>query len=132
MFVCNTTKNSLEFGRPAQLKVLTGNMMKILKDTHHVTLGNFTLSRDGANATAVNSTAVLTDPVQLSHDGVTLKCTENSPNLSDYTEVVLSVGKSAKLYISNASTGMICTIMICLNYACADAAADIDHNFIIF
>ena len=53
--------------------------MKILKDTSPVTLGNFTLSRDGANATAVNSTAVLTDPVQLSHDGVTLKCTEKFP-----------------------------------------------------
>ena len=43
-------------------------------------------------ATAVNSTAVLTDPVQLSHDGVTLKCYENT-DLDQYSEAVLSVGK---------------------------------------
>ena len=78
VFVCNTTKNSLVWATSSA----QGSNWKYDENPERhspVTLGNFTLSRDGANATAVNSTAVLTDPVQLSHDGVTLKCTENSP-----------------------------------------------------
>ena len=104
MFVCNTTEGSLQWetnSAPAANWEYDNN----LKRKSPEKFGNFTLYRNGvhevlavnvndANKTAaVNSTAVLTDPVQQSHDGVTLRCSENS-NLSKFSEAVLSVGKS--------------------------------------
>ena len=93
MVVCNTTNGSLVW-ETSSAQGTNWEYDVNLQRLSPVTLGNFTLSRDGANATAVNSTAVLTDPVQLLHDNVTLRCSENSPDLSDFREIFLSVGKS--------------------------------------
>ena len=99
MFVCNTTKGSLLWATSST----SSNFIYDANDKRQSprALGNFTLCRDGVNvdmntmlATAVNSTAKLTVPVQLSHDGVTLRCSEDSNPNKYYDEVVLSVGKS--------------------------------------
>ena len=99
-FVCNTTEGSLiwETSSTASNYLFDQNLGRQSPKS----LGVFTLYRDGVAvnmattfASAVNSTAVLTDPVQLSHDGVTLKCSEYT-DLTKYSKVVLSVlqGKS--------------------------------------
>ena len=97
VFECNTTEGSLLW----ETSSTSGNNLydDNLNRPSPKILGNFTLYRDGVAvnmttnlATAVNSTAVLTDPVQLSHNNVTLRCSEDS-NLTKYNEVVLSVGK---------------------------------------
>ena len=100
VFVCNTTEGGLLWETSSAISnfIYDENLDRLSPRT----LGNFTLYRDGVAvnmntnlATAVNSTAVLTDPVQLSHDGVTLRCSENSLNVTKYySEAVLSVGKS--------------------------------------
>ena len=96
-FVCNTTEGGLlwETSSTSSNFIYDHNLNR---DSPRI-LGNFTLHRDGVAvdmttnlATAVNSTAVLTDPVQLSHDGVTLRCSENT-DLDKFSEAVLSVGK---------------------------------------
>ena len=97
VFVCNTTEGSLlwETSSTSANNLYDENLNRQSPRT----LGNFTLHRDGVAvdmttnlATAVNSTAVLTDPVQLSHDGVTLRCFEDS-DPSKFNEAVLNVGK---------------------------------------
>ena len=98
VFVCNTTEGGLLW--ETNSTNTNNNFIYNEKDkTSPRILGNFTIYRDGvavnmttSTATAVNSTAVLTDPVQLSHDGVTLRCYEDS-DLTKYSEAVLSVGK---------------------------------------
>ena len=83
VFVCNTTEGGLLW----ETSSTNANNLydENLNRQSPRTLGNFTLHRDGVAvnmatnlATAVNSTAVLTDPVQLSHDGVTLRCYETT------------------------------------------------------
>ena len=101
VFVCNTTEGSLlwETNSTSANCVYDANLNRQSPKS----LGVFTLYRDRVavnmatmSATAVNSTAVLTDPVQLSHDGVTLRCYENS-DLTKYSETVLNVGKSQRV-----------------------------------
>ena len=102
MFVCNTTEGGLLWETSSAISNFIYD--ENLDRQSPIILGNFTLYRDGVAvnmvttlATAVNSTAVLTDPVQLSHDGVTLRCSEDS-DLNKFSEAVLSVGKSQVLY----------------------------------
>ena len=101
VFVCNTTEGSLLWDTNST----SANCVydENLNRQSPKILGVFTLYRDRVavnmatmSATAVNSTAVLTDPVQLSHDGVTLRCYENS-DLTKYSETVLNVGKSQRV-----------------------------------
>ena len=99
MFVCNTTEGSLLWETIISSTILNFLYDDNLSRQSPKSLGNYTIYRNGvavdmttSMATAVNSTAVLTDPVQLSHDGVTLKCYENT-DLDQYSEAVLSVGK---------------------------------------
>ena len=78
VFVCNTTEGSLLWET-----IISSTISNFLYDDNlsrqsPKILGNYTIYRNGvavdmtaSMATAVNSTAVLTDPVQLSHDGVT-------------------------------------------------------------
>ena len=103
VFVCNTTEGGLLW-ETASSAISNFIYDENLDRQSPIILGNFTLYRNGVAvdmtthlATAVNSTAVLTDPVQLSHDGVTLRCSEDS-DLTRYNEAVLSVGKSQVLY----------------------------------
>ena len=97
VFVCNTTEGGLLWETSSALANYLYD--ENLSRQSPRTLGVFTLYRDGVAvnmatnlAAAVNSTAVLTDPVQLSHDGVTLRCYEDA-DLTKYSEAVLSVGK---------------------------------------
>ena len=99
VFVCNTTEGSLLWETIISSTISTFIYDENLGRQSPKILGNFTLYRDGvavdmttSTATAVNSTAVLTDPVQLSHDSVTLRCSEDS-DLNKFNEAVLSVGK---------------------------------------
>ena len=96
VFVCNTTEGSLLWGTSST----SSNCIydEDLSRQSPKILGDFTLHRDGVAvdmttnlATAVNSTAVLTDPVQLSHDGVTLTCAENKDPINKFSKAVLSV-----------------------------------------
>ena len=99
MFVCNTTEGSLLWetsSAPGANWEYDNNHRDSPKK-----LGNFTLNETGVavnpntnRTAAVNSTAVLTDPVQLSHDNVTLRCSENKDPNNKFIEAVLRVGKS--------------------------------------
>ena len=96
VFVCKTTEGSLlwESSSTSSNCIYDENLSRQSPKI----LGDFTLYRDGVAvdmatnfATAVNSTAVLTDPVQLSHDGVTLRCSENIDPNNKFSEAILSV-----------------------------------------
>ena len=98
VFVCNTTEGSLLW----ETNSSDANCVydEVLMRESPKDLGDFTLHRDGVFvsnattlATAVNSTAMLAVPVQLSHNDVTLKCYENS-DLNKFSEIILNVGKS--------------------------------------
>ena len=101
VFVCNTTEGGLLWETSNGLA--SSNFLYDGNDRESPRmLGIFTLHRDGIDkvvngsitfARSVNSTAVLNDPVVSSHDGVTLKCFEDS-NTTKSSEVTLSVGKS--------------------------------------
>ena len=96
VFVCKTTEGSLlwESSSTSSNCIYDEDLSRLSPKI----LGVFTLYRDGVAvdmtttfATAVNSTAVLTDPVQLSHDGVRLRCSENKDPNNKFSEAVLSV-----------------------------------------
>ena len=103
MFVCNTTEGSL-FWETSSTDVNCVYDENLNRQSPK-DLGDFILYRDGVSvsmttnfATAVNSSAVLANPVQLSHNGVTLKCYENT-DLNQFSEVILNVGKSLYTYV---------------------------------
>ena len=98
VFVCNTTEGSLLWETSSTVANCVYDE-DLLRESPKV-LGYFILHRDGVFvsnattfATAVNSTAMLAVPVQLSHDGVTLKCYENT-DFNQFSEIILNVGKS--------------------------------------
>ena len=98
VFVCNTTEGSLLWGTNSTVASCVYDE-DLMQESPKV-LGDFILHRDGVFvsnattfATAVNSTAMLAVPVQLSHNDVTLKCSENT-DLNQFSEIILNVGKS--------------------------------------
>ena len=104
VFVCNTTEGGLLWDTSTSFtnNSTSSNFLydaNLNRQSPRI-LRNFTVYRDGVAvsmttmlATAVNSTAILTDPVQLSHDGITLKCLEDS-DLTKFSGAILSVGTS--------------------------------------
>ena len=120
VFVCNTTEGALLWETSSTLAncIYDSNLNRQSPKI----LGIFTLYRDEVSidmntnsSTAVNSRAILTNPVQLSHDGVTLKCYENT-DLSKFSEVVLNVGKSLHIPLFNGYT--IIHVLSTIDHAC--------------
>ena len=131
VFVCNTTEGSLLWETSSTLVncIYDNNLNRETPKN----LGVFTVYRDevfidmNTNfSTAVNSRAILTNPVQLSQNDVTLRCSENT-DLTKFSEVVLNVGKSLHILLFNGYT--ITHVPSTIDHACTthdQLAAEVD------